>query len=348
MKKRILSLLLASILLATLFGSFPTTVQADTVQNMVRVIVNGTEHTTGPQGFLQNDRTMVPLRMIAEDLGYEVSWDEESRAVTLQKGENTLLLTVDQNVYRKNGEEKEFDAAPFIKEDRTFVPIRLVAEEFGASVEWNGEYRIVKITQLLDADTIDLSRLVDWKILSAEDLKKDGNLTVGEALSLLYRLEEGYEPYWDYASEVRWGMEDDLRPMNDLAEETKALLLGVWLRLLNTQELSTVDLDSTLTESDALKYIIRLIGNTYSCTDDPMELEYQTAEEIYGCAKARGIIPQDYVPHENAPIGRAEVYQLLYRALRTPVTFGGYAAAYVTTWADILDRRIERQAESEE
>lgn len=347
MKKRILSLLLTFLMIASIFTSFPTVAQADTVQYMVRVFVNGTEYTSASQGFLQNDRTMVPLRMIAEDLGYQVDWDGGRRSVTLQRGSDTLLLTLEQKAYRKNGEEKEFDVAPLIKENQTFVPIRLVAEEFGAMVTWNGEYRIVSITQPLDAEAIDLSQLVDWKILSAEDLEKEGDLTVREALSLLYRLENGYEPEWSYASEVLWGMMDDLRPMNDLSEETKALLLGVWRRVLNDQELQTVDFDSTLTECDALKYIIRLIGNTYSCTDDPKELEYQTADEIYGCAKARGILPQDYVPHEDAPIVRAEFYQLLYRALRTKVSIGGYAT-YVTTWADILNRRIERQKETEE
>jgi hypothetical protein len=37
-----------------------------------------------------------------------------------------------------DGIEKQFDAVPYVKHARTYLPIRFVAENLGASVEWDG------------------------------------------------------------------------------------------------------------------------------------------------------------------------------------------------------------------
>lgn len=57
----------------------------------------------------------------------------------------TLLLTIDSNKVLIDGKEKELSFKPFIKENRTFVPIR-VLEELGFNVEWLEDTRQVKLT----------------------------------------------------------------------------------------------------------------------------------------------------------------------------------------------------------
>ncbi len=46
----------------------------------------------------------------------------------------------------------EMDTAPFIKDNRTFVPIRFVSENLGANVYWNGEKREVTIERFKDVN----------------------------------------------------------------------------------------------------------------------------------------------------------------------------------------------------
>ena len=57
----------------------------------------------------------------------------------------SLILRIGEKSYMLNGVEKQADVGPIIKNSRAFVPIRLVAEEFGAKVGWNGKTRTVTI-----------------------------------------------------------------------------------------------------------------------------------------------------------------------------------------------------------
>ena len=55
----------------------------------------------------------------------------------------TIVLTIDHRIYTKNGVPAEFDVAPYIEpiSSRTMVPIRFIAEAFGASVVWVDEIK---------------------------------------------------------------------------------------------------------------------------------------------------------------------------------------------------------------
>lgn len=96
--------------------------------------------------YIERDRTMLPARFISENLGAEVYWDEAEGKVTIVKGDTTIILYIGKDIALVNGEEVKLDAAACIKEDRTFVPIRFVAESFGEKVEWNDKDRTVTIT----------------------------------------------------------------------------------------------------------------------------------------------------------------------------------------------------------
>ena len=97
-----------------------------------------------------NDRTMLPARFVAENLGAKVSWDEDKQLVTitgkqLKTDEDiTILIYIDSDIAYVNGKEIKLDSPAFIDNDRTYTPVRFVAEEFGADVEWiETEYRLV-------------------------------------------------------------------------------------------------------------------------------------------------------------------------------------------------------------
>ena len=83
---------------------------------------------------------MVPIRVITETLGGTAQWNADTRTVTLNIDGKTLAMTIGQTI-------SGFDAAPIILNDRTYVPVRYVAEMLGASVEWVGTMQQIIITK---------------------------------------------------------------------------------------------------------------------------------------------------------------------------------------------------------
>lgn len=73
---------------------------------------------------------------------YTVSWDEDTRLVTI-KGKNLktgddviILINIASDVAYVNGAEVRLDSPAFIENNRTYTPVRFIAEELGADVEW--------------------------------------------------------------------------------------------------------------------------------------------------------------------------------------------------------------------
>lgn len=56
-----------------------------------------------------------------------------------------IKLRIGSKIVNINGETSQMDAAPYIKNGRTMVPIRFIAESMGATVEWNQALKEVTI-----------------------------------------------------------------------------------------------------------------------------------------------------------------------------------------------------------
>ncbi|SKC83022.1 copper amine oxidase N-terminal domain-containing protein [Maledivibacter halophilus] len=93
----------------------------------------------------KEDRTVVPVRFIAEALGAKVDWNGETRTVLIDQNERHIELKVGAMEATVNLETIKFDTKAEIYFDRTFVPLRFVSEALGAVVGWNGEARTVTI-----------------------------------------------------------------------------------------------------------------------------------------------------------------------------------------------------------
>ena len=98
------------------------------------IIVNDAKATIDAAPMVQNDRTYVPFRALAEAFGAEVAYDEATQAVTAELNGVTVVMTIGSATYTVNGEEKTMDVAPFINGSRTMVPVRFAAEAFGIKV----------------------------------------------------------------------------------------------------------------------------------------------------------------------------------------------------------------------
>lgn len=112
--------------------------------------VFGEETANDVAPIIRNDRTMLPIRFIAEALGAEVSWDGENKIVTITSDDTEIKITIDKGVAIVNGEEIVLDSPAFIESDRTFLPLRFVSENLGAEVDWVEETRQVVITKAIE------------------------------------------------------------------------------------------------------------------------------------------------------------------------------------------------------
>jgi hypothetical protein len=89
-------------------------------------------------------RTLVPLRSLAEALGFEVGWVEPDQ-INIMRGGSVINMYINKPGYMVDGVEKQLDAPPFIMGSRTMVPLRFIAEELGCTVQYDGATNTVNI-----------------------------------------------------------------------------------------------------------------------------------------------------------------------------------------------------------
>ena len=111
----------------------------------VKLWINGSYVTTDVAPVIENGRTLVPIRVISENLGLEVDWDNNLKQITVSQGDDHFIFVIGQNFYTKDEIKQDLDVAPKIINDRTFVPIRVIAEAFNQKVNWDNVARTVAI-----------------------------------------------------------------------------------------------------------------------------------------------------------------------------------------------------------
>lgn len=109
--------------------------------------------------FISNSRTLVPLRFIVEAIGGDVSWDGDNRVVTVNSHGKELILPIDSKKITVNGKEIAIDQAAIIKDDRTYVPIRFIAENLEMNVNYIHESREIEISYFEDKKELDNKEL---------------------------------------------------------------------------------------------------------------------------------------------------------------------------------------------
>ncbi len=97
---------------------------------------NVTKKTVEAPPFIENGRTMVPIRAISEAFGTVPQWNEKEREVLIKMGESEIKLYIDNPTAYINGEKTELDVSPKIVNSRTFVPIRFISEALKYNVNY--------------------------------------------------------------------------------------------------------------------------------------------------------------------------------------------------------------------
>ena len=103
---------------------------------------------------LENDRTLVPFRAIFEALGCTVTWDDENQTAIGKRNGAVIKLPIGSEKVSVSGKYVVLDQPAILKDGRTLVPLRFVAEALGAQVKWTDATQTVSIIAAVPGDLI--------------------------------------------------------------------------------------------------------------------------------------------------------------------------------------------------
>ncbi|HWP96955.1 MAG TPA: stalk domain-containing protein [Syntrophomonadaceae bacterium] len=134
--------------LLILFCSLSQEVQAAEYQSDITIALNGQILQTDVPPVIQNSRTLVPLRTVAEALKLEVNWNAQTQEIELEGNGVTIKMRIGSNAASKNGSSISLEVPPVIFSNRTMVPVRFISEAMGCHVAWDAAARRVNISSL--------------------------------------------------------------------------------------------------------------------------------------------------------------------------------------------------------
>ena len=114
----------------------------------VKVFVKGKKLALDAEPFVENGRTMVPVRAIAEALGLEVGYKDDVITITNPVNGRKVVLRVGNSEAEVDGQKVILDApAQVVPPGRTVVPLRFVSENLGANVNWFEDGQVVAVNE---------------------------------------------------------------------------------------------------------------------------------------------------------------------------------------------------------
>ncbi len=187
------------ILTLTMLSGFVSMAAAE-----VRVVIEGKgdeyphylELNAAP--IIENGSSLVPLRAIAEDLGFQVDWDSATAGITIKGNGKLIQMNIGSQQALVNSLPIKMSLAPQITSGSTMVPLRFVSESLGYFVEystlWNNmpqifitPYTLISDLELAKMKDADFSKLPDnpsgMNGFVTLQMKKDGMISGGIQLS---------------------------------------------------------------------------------------------------------------------------------------------------------------------
>jgi hypothetical protein len=291
MKKLMTILTLISLVMLFSVVSFARTV-------FPRVTINGAlVKFPDTQAFINQDgRTMVPVRFVAENLGFDVQWEGSTRTVKISGRDSVLELVIESSSIKRNRsgalDALTMDTIPVIKDGRTMVPLRFISEAMGIEVNWNGANTEVMIVD--PENDLTLEKSIELIPVYTEEEKKEvieelnrqretasgsERLRISKEISALERAEERNEERIENAKKMRYyedgGFSFYGRLHNTSPERTIYFLEnGTQLMLRYNSKRVTVEIEYSLKRNayimsdDVIKEIENLVRSKWG--DDPI------------------------------------------------------------------------------
>jgi hypothetical protein len=96
--------------------------------------------------FVNKGSTMVPLRVIIDQLKADVVWDAAAQTITIHAGETLIVLKNGSTVAQVNNQPITLEASPLVNNGVTFVPLRFISAQLGANLAYDQVSKTIVIS----------------------------------------------------------------------------------------------------------------------------------------------------------------------------------------------------------
>ncbi len=133
----------------TLTASYPSqskNIEITLTLESKTAIVNGKATTLLQAPYETKGYTLVPIRFVSEQLGANVKWNKNNKSINIALDGTELTLYENSARASVNGKSIFMDTKTVIRNGVTFVPLRFVSEQLGASVKWTQQAKKIDMT----------------------------------------------------------------------------------------------------------------------------------------------------------------------------------------------------------
>jgi len=102
---------------------------------------------------IDKNRSLVPIRVISETLGAKVTWMQDEKRIAVDYNSKTLSMKIGSTTVTINGKDTVMDAMPQLIGDKTYVPLRIIAEAMKLNVGYtDGASRLISNKSVVTVD----------------------------------------------------------------------------------------------------------------------------------------------------------------------------------------------------
>ena len=197
--RRVMVITFATMLLFGVMTSLNTSYAAEPKGHRVQVMVNGGHvefnADMGEAYLSQENRIMIPIRVVSEKMDYAVDWESNTRTAVITGEGVVLRLPVDKVTATKDGETIKLDTKTVLRDNRVYVPLRFVSEAMGGTVNYDSHIDSYGYKQHLAHIITPLKNhednLLDPTFDPVADVRPDGRLTKEKTTEYIEKMIEG-------------------------------------------------------------------------------------------------------------------------------------------------------------
>lgn len=193
----------------------------------------------------------------------------------------------------------------------------------------------------------ELDELQSLGIISQDDPLSGNNITVLEGLRTIYKASAGYDSLYNNPEDLDledWYSMENTKRLEGLSDIDKAVFQELMMEsVLQSSDIKTLKTDSSLTKYQALVYITRLLGNTYGCVQIKEESSFTKKSQTLDAATKLNLAKNDDSEISDDPISRKDFFHLVYKALHTTISRGGYAGAHEFKYISLFSEKIKQE-----
>ena len=114
--------------------------------NYIKIKYNGKYLSFATPPTMEDDRTLVPMRFLFEQMRADVDWEGETQTATVEKGNDKIAFSINNTAAKVNNTIKTMDVPARLINSKTMIPLRFLSEELGYTVEWDQDTKTVTIS----------------------------------------------------------------------------------------------------------------------------------------------------------------------------------------------------------